>query len=86
MLYYVLCFTRPRYQVNVYRTIGPLVIDLSQEGRELHDYRQYMLHESAPSFNGRSDKPEVIFDSVFLTVLSCILFLIDCSVQQKGVG
>ena len=22
---YVLCFTRPRYQVNVYRTIGPLV-------------------------------------------------------------
>ena len=20
---YVLCFTRPRYQVNVYRTIGP---------------------------------------------------------------
>ena len=23
---YVLCFTRPRYQVTVYRTIGPLVI------------------------------------------------------------
>ena len=23
---YVLCFTRPRYQVGVYRTIGPLVI------------------------------------------------------------
>ena len=23
---YVLCFTRPRYQVSVYRTIGPLVI------------------------------------------------------------
>ena len=22
---YVLCFTRPKYQVNVYRTIGPLV-------------------------------------------------------------
>ena len=22
---YVLCFTRPRYQVSVYRTIGPLV-------------------------------------------------------------
>ena len=21
---YVLCFTRPRYQVNVYRTTGPL--------------------------------------------------------------
>ena len=23
---YVLCFSRPRYQVSVYRTIGPLVI------------------------------------------------------------
>ena len=23
---YVLCFTRPRYQVSVYRTIGPLVL------------------------------------------------------------
>ena len=22
---YVMCFTRPRYQVSVYRTIGPLV-------------------------------------------------------------
>ena len=22
---YVLCFTRPRYQVSVYKTIGPLV-------------------------------------------------------------
>ena len=25
---YVLCFTRPRYQVSVYRTIGPLVVSL----------------------------------------------------------
>ena len=25
---YVLCFTRPRYQVSVYRTIGPLVISM----------------------------------------------------------
>ena len=25
---YVLCFTRPRYQVSVYRTIGPLVFVL----------------------------------------------------------
>ena len=23
---YVFCFTRPRYQVSVYRTIGPLVL------------------------------------------------------------
>ena len=23
---YVLCFTEPRYQVSVYRTIGPLVL------------------------------------------------------------
>ena len=27
---YVLCFTRPRYQVSVYRTIGPLVLLLCQ--------------------------------------------------------
>ena len=25
---YVLCFTRPRYQVSVYRTIGPLVLKI----------------------------------------------------------
>ena len=25
---YALCFTRPRYQVSVYRTIGPLVLDV----------------------------------------------------------
>ena len=24
VFFYVLCFTRPRYQVSVYRTIGPL--------------------------------------------------------------
>ena len=30
---YVLCFTRPRYQVSVYRTIGPLVL-LFNKNRE----------------------------------------------------
>ena len=28
--FYVLCFTGPRYQVSVYRTIGPLVTVLDQ--------------------------------------------------------
>ena len=28
---YVLCFTRPRYQVSVYRTIGPLVLKVFQK-------------------------------------------------------
>ena len=28
---YVLCFTRPRYQVSVYRTIGPLVLFLTSD-------------------------------------------------------
>ena len=28
---YVLCFTRPRYQVSVYRTIGPLVLISGQD-------------------------------------------------------
>ena len=27
---YILCFTRPNYQVSVYRTIGPLVLVLLQ--------------------------------------------------------
>ena len=27
---YVLCFTLPRYQVSVYRTIGPLVNESSE--------------------------------------------------------
>ena len=26
LVFYVLCFTGPRYQVSVYRTIGPLVL------------------------------------------------------------
>ena len=30
---YVLCFTRQRYQVNVNRTIGPLVIFVKYEQR-----------------------------------------------------
>ena len=28
---YVLCFSRPRYQVSVYRTIGPLVLFLGAQ-------------------------------------------------------
>ena len=30
---YVLCFTRPRYQVSVYRTIGPLVLSCNRNKR-----------------------------------------------------
>ena len=32
---YVLCFTRPRYQVSVYRTTGPLVFTLNSNERHL---------------------------------------------------
>ena len=37
---YVLCFTRPRYQVSVYRIIGPLVyfIDTSFEYNKTSGY------------------------------------------------
>ena len=28
---YILCFTRPRYQVSVYRTIGPLVFTCEKD-------------------------------------------------------
>ena len=33
---YVLCFARPRYQVSVYRTIGPLVYCLFQTPQPTH--------------------------------------------------
>ena len=32
---YVLCFTRPRYQVSVYRTISPLVMQFFKKGNFL---------------------------------------------------
>ena len=35
---YVLCFTRPRYQVSVYRTIGPLVNYYSCNETGCHDF------------------------------------------------
>ena len=36
---YVLCFTRPRYQVSVYRTIGPLGFFFVQ-----HPGQQFFSH------------------------------------------
>ena len=47
---YVLCFTGPRYQVSVYRTIGPLVdsIILILAGNE-------DMHESLDEFKFRPD-------------------------------
>ena len=42
---YVLCFTRPRYQVSVYRTIGPLVTKCFVVGvscRNLYSFVVYL--------------------------------------------
>ena len=36
---YVLCFNRPRYQVSVYRTIGPLVFKSSIEHIQRFNFR-----------------------------------------------
>ena len=36
VFFYVLCFTRPRYQVSVYRTIGPLVTIYGHGGHLSH--------------------------------------------------
>ena len=44
---YVLCFTRPRYQVSVYRTIGSLVIILIPTPDFPHFY--YMFGENLGS-------------------------------------
>ena len=43
---YVLCFSRPRYQVSVYRTIGPLVFMLLQPNPQ--GGRRYLQPEIAP--------------------------------------
>ena len=37
---YVLCFNRPRYQVSVYRTIGPLVVYLAKGNKHHHEIVQ----------------------------------------------
>ena len=38
---YVLCFTRPQYQVSVYRTIGPLVLNF------FHNFVEYLTERNA---------------------------------------
>ena len=40
---YALCFTRPRYQVSVYRTIGPLVCS-SLVIFELETYKSHFMY------------------------------------------
>ena len=47
---YVLCFTRPRYQVSVYRTIGPLVYVSFGEVSRMQDYFKSMLVVEWPHF------------------------------------
>ena len=50
-VFYVLCFTRPRYQVSVYRTIGPLVFHLFLSILKGNDD----MHESSEEFKIRPD-------------------------------
>ena len=40
---FVLCFTRPRYQVSVYRTIGPLVINELHLGISVSEHLDYKI-------------------------------------------
>ena len=41
VFFYVLCFTRPRYQVSVYRTIGPLVLGCYSGGQRTSQSRDF---------------------------------------------
>ena len=41
---YVLCFTRPRYQVSVYRTIGPLVLT-SASTHDFGGQNYFIIHD-----------------------------------------
>ena len=55
----VLCFTRPRYQVSVYRTIEPLVLNIDKE---------------IESFQGRSDSvPCISADRLTKMDKQCII-------------
>ena len=40
---YVLCFTMPRYQVSVYRTIGPLVYQFSHVFINIHENQNQIV-------------------------------------------
>ena len=46
---YVLCFTRPRYQVSVYKTIGPLVLVSIGQGQPT---LQFMVDQILNSIKG----------------------------------
>ena len=65
--YFIYYFFPSKSNIFILNFIHPnqFYIEFSHKGRKLHDYRQYMRQQSAPSVNGRSDKPVVIFDSVF---------------------
>ena len=43
---YVLCFTGPRYQVSVYRTIGPLVYNTNVDLVNDNVYTKFGLNRS----------------------------------------
>ena len=43
---YVLCFTRPRYQVRVYRTTGPLVLSFFSSA-EPKAYGELIVYQSS---------------------------------------
>ena len=64
---YVLCFTRPRYQVSVYRTIGPLVVvsrlhyiyTLKQELNGTKAYKETSTDEKTVVNSHSNDLPYV---------------------------
>ena len=56
---YVLCFTGPRYQVSVYRTIGPLVIHVVQTLKHLL-YSLYLVHSALSYFKIALKMPRYI--------------------------
>ena len=56
---YVLCFTRPRYQVSFYSTIGPLVyheVLLASIFTNLHnsEHLKYFFHQYSPLFQNKA--------------------------------
>ena len=66
---YVLCFTRPRYQVSVYRTIGPLVSNYVQ------NYALYLQDSPPePAFSMRILIGIGILIAIAIPGILCVLF------------
>ena len=83
---YVLCLSRPRYQVSVYRTIGPLVRYTFNNLFIIYPLNGYFTIGSAPIYNIQ-DHPAFRFVLVNVrTIISSALAGYSCSPETPPTG